>query len=151
VSDSQLWERVQYSPHRSHYALEPDEEHRRGKVDCLVRPVTITFGRLTGAQERQVRVFQIKVHEVRHRQHAAVTEIERAVEWLPRVLESMTRDVHQGCGWERCRRCLWRGHRPGRGRILDAFSVRDSGNFGHFSLHIRKSGQSWGDGVLGSH
>jgi hypothetical protein len=136
--EQQLFDnRTQGSPHRSHDALEPDEQHRRCQVDRLVRLLTIALGRLARTQERQVCALQIELHEVRHRQRAVLAEVERTLERLPGVLSPMAGDMHEGCGRENRRRLLGCGHGPGRGCILDARAVRDAGDFGHLCPHTR--------------
>jgi hypothetical protein len=137
VEQYQSDNRTQRSPHRSHDALEPDEQHRCCQVDRLVRLLPVALGRLARTQERQVCTLQIELHELRHGKHTIVAEVERAVERLCRVLESMTRDVYEGCRWERRRRLLGCGHGPGRGCILDTREVRDSRDFGHLCPYTR--------------
>jgi hypothetical protein len=56
--------------------------------------------------------------------------------------------VQEGCGWERRRRLFERRYDPGRGCILDARSIRDSGDSGHLCLHMLQSGQSRGGLVI---
>jgi hypothetical protein len=129
--------RTRCLPHRSHDALEPDEQHRRREVDRLVRLVTIALGRLARTQERQVCTIQIELHEVRHGKQTIVAKVERALQWLAGVLKPVAGDVHERCGRERRRRLPGCGHGPGRGCILDARAVRDSRDFGHLCPHTR--------------
>jgi hypothetical protein len=137
------------SPHRSHDTLEPDEQHCRREVYRLVRLVTITLRRLARTEEREKRALEVELHKCGHGQNVVIAEMERAVERLRRVLESMTRDVYEGCGWERRRRLRSLRHRLGRGCILDPGFLDNRADISHLRLDLAERGQTCVGGVLG--
>jgi hypothetical protein len=149
VSDSQLWERVQYSPHRSHYALEPDEEHRRCKMDGLVRLVAIALGGLACTEEREERALEVELHQAGHGQDIVITEMKRALEWLAGVLQPVACNVHQVRGWERRRRFRGLRHELGRGSILDPGFLNNRADVCRLHFDFAERGQTCVGGVLG--
>jgi hypothetical protein len=48
-------------PHRRHYALEVRVQHRRGKVDHLVR-LLVALGRLAHGQIREPGPVEVQIH-----------------------------------------------------------------------------------------
>jgi hypothetical protein len=137
------------SPHRSHDALEPDEQHRCREVDRLSRLVMVALGRLARTEEREKRALKVELHEVGHGQHVIIAEMERALEWLTGVLQPVACDVYQICGRKRCRRLRGLGHGLGQGCVQDSSLLNDRAYVLRFHLDFAEGGQTCVGGVLG--
>jgi hypothetical protein len=83
-----------YSPHRRHYTLEARVQHRRSKVDDLVRLLLVSLGCLARRQIREPRLVEVERHQLGHRK-LAVAEMEAALECVIEVLGSVASEVHK--------------------------------------------------------
>jgi hypothetical protein len=70
----------------------------------------------------------------------SVTEVKRTLEWPLGVLKPVTGNVHEGCGRERRRCLLGRGHDPGRSCILDPGLLDNRTDISRLYLDVAESG-----------
>jgi hypothetical protein len=95
------------APNRSHYTLEPAEEHRCCEMHRLIWLRFIALGCLACAQERQKCMIELQLHKLRDRE-PTVTETEAALRCIGCVLDTMTCEMHNVC-------CLHDSSRVGNG------------------------------------
>jgi hypothetical protein len=97
------------SPHRPDDAPEPHEEHRRCQVDGLVGLLAVTLSGLARAEEREMGVLEVELHEVGHSELFVLAQVESALERLGGVLSAVTSDVDDTGRLERTVRLLVHG------------------------------------------
>jgi hypothetical protein len=81
-------------PHRGDDALEARVQHRRRKVDNLVRLLFVALGRLARRQVRKPRLVEVQIHQLGHRE-LPVAKVEAALERVVHILGSMACKMHE--------------------------------------------------------
>jgi hypothetical protein len=127
-----------HSPHCCHHTLEARVQHRRCKVDDLVRLLLVSLGCLARRKIREPRLVEVQPHQLGHRQ-LAVAEMEAAVECVCLILSTMAREMNKMGGLDAVRNPLDRCVTcDGVDTAIVLARLRCFSNGGHLPLHEPK-------------